>query len=55
MSRKLMPVTVGVAKKKGLYTVTELTAQKCLVLVSPANALRSHVDSLYLLFLHYDG
>jgi len=49
-----MPVTVGVAKKKGPYTVTELTAQKRLVLVRPAHVLRSHVDSLYLIFLHYD-
>jgi hypothetical protein len=49
-----MPVTVGSAKKKGLYTFIELTAQKSLDLVSPAHILRSHVDSPYPIFLYYD-
>jgi hypothetical protein len=42
----------NVCMKKGPCTFTELTAQKkCFVLVSPAHVLRTHVNSLYPIFL----
>jgi len=47
-----MPVTVGAAKKKKHILSQILTAQKRLM--STARVLRSHVDSPYPIFLHYD-
>ena len=49
-----MPVTVSTAKQKGPYTFTELIAQKTISFGEPALVLRSHADSVYLIFLHFD-
>ena len=49
-----MSVTVGSAKQKALYTFTELIAQKTFSFGEPALVLRSHVDFVYLIFIHFD-